>query len=76
MFPTCFSLVKTLVQNGAGGASAAKPPASSTLIIVCRQNYAFLLCFKCQILVVVKKLPAIWHGAGAYPGVFIPEIQY
>ena len=47
-------------------------PGQATLRTSCRQNRAF---FFLEFLDPGsgRNIPAKWHGAGAYPGIFIPE---
>ena len=56
-----------------GGHGDRAPTATLRKILQdCRQNHA-LLSLKFLYPGGGRKIPAIWHGAGAYPGVFIPE---
>ena len=48
-------------------------PAAYTHRNIHAKNKITLFCVKCLNPGSGRKIPAIWHGAGANPGVFIPE---
>ena len=49
------------------------PKGRLTTLRISLQAEACLFCLECLDPSSGRNIPAIWHGAGAYPGVFIPE---
>ena len=60
-----------VAAGGGGGGACASVDEPSTLSIRIRLQTDS--CFACLEPGSGRIIPAIWHGAGAYPGVFIPE---
>ena len=52
---------------------AIKPPPSLSTLRTSLQAGAALFCLACLDPGSDRKIPAVWNGAGANPGVFIPE---
>ena len=61
---------------GAGGRCAPRGLLPTLRISLQEESCIFLLFLKCLAPGSGRKIPAIWHGACTYPGVFIPETKY
>ena len=61
---------------GARTAKQVRPRTFSTQVYYCRTDYACPFKLEMPDSGAGVNMPAIWHGAGVYPGVLRPETKY